>query len=169
MDARNPIGNRQPESHPAGVAVARISHSIERSKNVRELSVGHPGPAVRYADDCLPPAITVPAFKMDFDRSASRRIANGVSDNVLCCAAEQIPIRVDVAFAVTHQIDSAREAADILFNEAGATAIFRNNPFERRFRDIRTVSIQVQGSIARMQSAGQFYLGLTPQQLVLVP
>jgi hypothetical protein len=27
----------------------------------------------------------------------------------------------------------------------------------------------VQGSIARMQSAGQFYLGLTPQQLVLIP
>jgi putative ABC transport system substrate-binding protein len=28
---------------------------------------------------------------------------------------------------------------------------------------------QVQGSIARMQSAGQFYLGLTPQQLILIP
>jgi len=34
---------------------------------------------------------------------------------------------------------------------------------------VHTVSIQVQGSIARMQSAGQFYLGLTPQQLVLIP
>jgi len=61
------------------------------------------------------------------------------------------------------------DAADILFQEAGATAIFRSNPFERRFRDVHTVSIQVQGSIARMQSAGQFYLGLTPAQLILVP
>ena len=64
---------------------------------------------------------------------------------------------------------NSSDAVDILFQEAGATAIFKSNPFERRFRDVHTVSIQVQGSIARMQSAGQFYLGLTPQQLVLVP
>jgi hypothetical protein len=52
--------------------------------------------------------------------------------------------------------DSAREAVDILFREVGATAIFKSNAFERRFRDVHTVSIQVQGSIARMQSVGQF-------------
>ena len=43
------------------------------------------------------------------------------------------------------------------------------NPFERRFRDVNTVAIQVQGSVARMQAAGQYYLGLQPQQLVLGP
>jgi len=88
------------------------------------------------------------------------------------CAAEglvSLPLRIKLRQACTHQIDSARDAADILFQEAGATAIFRSNPFERRFRDVHTVSIQVQGSIARMQSAGQFYLGLTPAQLILVP
>jgi alkylation response protein AidB-like acyl-CoA dehydrogenase len=83
--------------------------------------------------------------------------------------AVSFPLRIKLRQACTHQIDSARDAADILFSEAGATAIFKSNPFERRFRDVHTVSIQVQGSIARMQSAGQFYLGLTPQQLVLVP
>ena len=57
----------------------------------------------------------------------------------------------------------------MLFLEAGATAIFKSNPFERRFRDVYTVSIRVQGSIARMQAAGQYYLELTPQQLVLIP
>jgi alkylation response protein AidB-like acyl-CoA dehydrogenase len=83
--------------------------------------------------------------------------------------AVSFPLRIKLRQACTHQIDSSREAADIVFREAGATAIFRSNPFERRLRDVYTVSIQVQGSIARMQSAGQFYLGLTPQQLVLVP
>jgi alkylation response protein AidB-like acyl-CoA dehydrogenase len=83
--------------------------------------------------------------------------------------AVSFPLRIKLRQACTHQIDSARDAVDILFSEAGATAIFKSNPFERRFRDVHTVSIQVQGSIARMQSAGQFYLGLTPQQLVLVP
>ena len=83
--------------------------------------------------------------------------------------AVSLPLRIKLRQACTHQIDSAREAADIVFQDAGATAIFRSNPFERRFRDIHTVSIQVQGSIARMQSAGQYYLGLTPAQLILVP
>jgi len=83
--------------------------------------------------------------------------------------AVSLPLRIKLRQACTHQIDSAREAADIVFQDAGATAIFRSNPFERRFRDIHTVSIQVQGSIARMQSAGQYYLGLTPSQLILVP
>jgi len=82
--------------------------------------------------------------------------------------AVSFPLRIKLRQACTHQIDSARDAVDILFREAGATAIFKSNPFERRFRDVHTVSIQVQGSIARMQSAGQFYLGLTPQQLVLI-
>jgi alkylation response protein AidB-like acyl-CoA dehydrogenase len=88
------------------------------------------------------------------------------------CAANgavSFPLRIKLRQACTHQIDSAREAAEIVFQDAGATAIFRSNPFERRFRDVHTVSIQVQGSIARMQSAGQYYLGLTPQQLILVP
>lgn len=83
--------------------------------------------------------------------------------------AVSFPLRIKLRQACTHQIDSARDAADILFREAGATAIFRSNPFERRFRDVHTVSIQVQGSIARMQSVGQARLGLTPQQLILIP
>ena len=83
--------------------------------------------------------------------------------------AVSLPLRIKLRQACTHQIDSARDAGDIIFQEAGATAIFKSNPFERRFRDVHTVSIQVQGSIARMQSAGQYYLGLTPAQLILVP
>ncbi len=50
----------------------------------------------------------------------------------------------------------------------GATAIFKNNPFERRFRDMHVVAQQVQGSVARMQSVGQHYLGLAPK-LILIP
>jgi hypothetical protein len=50
----------------------------------------------------------------------------------------------------------------MIYLEAGATAIFRSNPFERRFRDMHTVSQQVQGSVARMQSVGQYYVGSSP-------
>jgi alkylation response protein AidB-like acyl-CoA dehydrogenase len=90
-------------------------------------------------------------------------------DECAAAGAVSFPTRVKLRQAATHQIDSARETAEIVFRESGATAIFDSNPFERRFRDVNTVAIQVQGSIARMQSAGQYYLGLPPQQLVLIP
>ena len=77
------------------------------------------------------------------------------------------PTRVKIRTACTHQINEAREAADMIFLEAGATAIFKSNPFERRFRDIHTVSQQVQGSISRMQSVGQYYLGMKPQLFLM--
>ena len=88
------------------------------------------------------------------------------------CATDgaiSFPLRIRIRQACTHQIDCAREAANILFKEAVATALFRHNGFEQRFRDIHSVSNQVQGSIARLEAAGQFYLGVTPQQLTLIP
>lgn len=77
------------------------------------------------------------------------------------------PLRVKIRTACTHQINEARDAVDMVFLEAGATAIFKSNPFERRFRDMHTVSQQVQGSVARMQSVGQYYLGNKPQLFLL--
>jgi indole-3-acetate monooxygenase len=76
--------------------------------------------------------------------------------------------RIKLREACTHQIDASREVVDMIFLEAGATAIFKKNPFERRFRDMHVVAQQVQGSIARMQSAGQYHLGLKPT-LILIP
>jgi indole-3-acetate monooxygenase len=73
------------------------------------------------------------------------------------------PLRVKIRTACTHQINETRDAVDMIYLEAGATAIFRSNPFERRFRDMHTVSQQVQGSVARMQSVGQYYVGSSPQ------
>ncbi len=90
-------------------------------------------------------------------------------DEVVETGQVSFPLRIKLRQACTHQIESARDAVEMIFLDAGATAIFKSNPFERRFRDIYTVAIQVQGSVARMQSAGQYYLGLPPQQLILVP
>jgi len=48
------------------------------------------------------------------------------------------------------------------YADAGATAIFESNPFERRLRDMHAVSQQLQSSSAHFQTAGQHYLGMTP-------
>jgi alkylation response protein AidB-like acyl-CoA dehydrogenase len=67
-------------------------------------------------------------------------------------------IRMAGTFA-THQ---AREVVDSAYHDAGATAIFDANPFERRFRDIHSVSQQVQARASHFETIGAHMLGLSP-------
>lgn len=67
-----------------------------------------------------------------------------------------------IRLASTWAIHQAREAVDTLYHAAGATAIFEDNPFERRFRDIHTVVQQYQGRQAHFETVGQVLLGLGP-------
>ena len=68
-----------------------------------------------------------------------------------------------IRLASTWAIHQAREAVDTLYHAAGATAIFEENPFERRFRDIHTVVQQYQGRQAHFETVGQVLLGLGPE------
>jgi hypothetical protein len=44
----------------------------------------------------------------------------------------------------------------------GSTAVFRKNAFERRFRDMHTVTQQIQGRQSNYENVGQVMLGLEP-------
>jgi alkylation response protein AidB-like acyl-CoA dehydrogenase len=68
-----------------------------------------------------------------------------------------------IRLASTWAIHQAREVVDTAYHAAGATAIFENNPFERRFRDIHTVVQQYQGRQAHFETVGQVLLGLEPE------
>jgi alkylation response protein AidB-like acyl-CoA dehydrogenase len=68
-----------------------------------------------------------------------------------------------IRLASTWAIHQARETVDTLYHAAGATAIFEENPFERRFRDIHTVVQQYQGRQAHFETVGQVLLGLGPE------
>lgn len=70
--------------------------------------------------------------------------------------------RVDIRMATTFAIHEAVAVADVAWQVAGASAIFASSPFERRFRDIRTVMQQVQGRKAHLQDVGAYLLGLDP-------
>jgi len=68
-----------------------------------------------------------------------------------------------IRLASTWAIHQARDVVDMAYHAAGATAIFENNPFERRFRDVHTVIQQYQGRQAHFETAGQVLLGLEPE------
>jgi indole-3-acetate monooxygenase len=67
--------------------------------------------------------------------------------------------RIAIRQAATFAIHQAKEVVDVAYHEAGATAIFDANPFERRFRDVNTVTQQVQGRRSHFETVGQHLLG----------
>jgi alkylation response protein AidB-like acyl-CoA dehydrogenase len=68
--------------------------------------------------------------------------------------------RMSLRLASTHAIHEARFVADTAWNGAGASAIFVGSAFERRFRDMHTLTQQVQGRQSHFETVGQFMLGL---------
>jgi alkylation response protein AidB-like acyl-CoA dehydrogenase len=73
-----------------------------------------------------------------------------------------IPDRVDIRLATTSAIQRAKEVAEWVYHEAGATAIFEDQPFERPMRDIHASAQQVQGRTAHLEHCGAHLLGLAP-------
>ena len=67
--------------------------------------------------------------------------------------------RITMRMAATHAIHKAREAVDFAYNAAGTTAIFENHPLQRRFRDIHTVTQQLQGRLSHFESVGAWMMG----------
>jgi alkylation response protein AidB-like acyl-CoA dehydrogenase len=78
------------------------------------------------------------------------------------CAGASITVeqRITVRMAATNAIHKAREAVDFAYNAAGATAIFEHHPLERRFRDIHTVTQQLQGQARHFETVGAWMMGV---------
>ena len=74
----------------------------------------------------------------------------------------EIPDRARVRLACTNAIQGAAEVADYAYKEAGVDAIFPGSPFERRFRDMHTLSQQIQARGAHFEQVGQILLGVPP-------
>jgi indole-3-acetate monooxygenase len=73
-----------------------------------------------------------------------------------------IPERARVRLAAAHAISNAVAVADSTYKAAGVDAIFPGSPFERRFRDIHTVSQQIQARDVHYETCGQVLLGNPP-------
>jgi hypothetical protein len=77
--------------------------------------------------------------------------------------ADDAPERARARVAGSHAITSAVAVADSIYKAAGVDAIIPGSPFERRFRDIHTVSRQSRN--AHYEIVGQVLLGNSPRCL----
>jgi len=74
--------------------------------------------------------------------------------------------RARVRLACTNAIHAAVEVADFAYKAAGVDAIFPGSPFERRFRDMHTLSQQIQARGAHFEQVGQILLGVPPEDFL---
>ena len=65
--------------------------------------------------------------------------------------------------AATWAIQQARDVVATVYGAAGVTAVFNENPFERRLRDIHAGTQQGQGRPVHFETVGQILLGLPPE------
>lgn len=70
--------------------------------------------------------------------------------------------RARVRLACVNAIHGAVDVAYFTYRAAGVDAIFVGSPFERRFRDIHTLSQQIQARGAHFEVVGQILLGQPP-------
>ena len=74
-----------------------------------------------------------------------------------------LPARARVRLACAHALGQAIAAADFAYKAAGVDAIFAGAPFERRFRDMHTLSQQIQARDAHFEAVGAILLGHMPE------
>ncbi len=63
--------------------------------------------------------------------------------------------RVAIRLASTWTIHQAAAVVDTAYHMAGATAVFRRNPFERRFRDMHAIAQQIQARDTHYEDVGK--------------
>ena len=149
------------------VGVVGVALGIARTMlaSFRELaSAKTPRGRGRLADDSLTQA--------DFARAeaklgAAYAYAAATLSDVYDRADDIAPIsfedRAMVRLVCSAGIQASVEVADWVHRAAGVSAIFPGSPFERRFRDIHTLSQQIQARSAHFEAIGQILLGEPPE------
>lgn len=66
--------------------------------------------------------------------------------------------RSAVRLASTWTIQQSAKVVDTAYHMAGATAVFRSNPFERRFRDMHAITQQIQARDTHYEDVGKAIL-----------
>jgi alkylation response protein AidB-like acyl-CoA dehydrogenase len=70
--------------------------------------------------------------------------------------------RAALRLASTWTIHQSASVVDAAYHMAGATAVFRANPFERRFRDMHAIAQQIQARDTHYEDVGKAILAGTP-------
>jgi alkylation response protein AidB-like acyl-CoA dehydrogenase len=84
-------------------------------------------------------------------------------------AGEPLSLRhkADVLLALTHAVQSAVQAVELMYRMAGTSGVYTRSPLVRYFRDVEVLRHHAFGAETRYETVGQVYLGLPPDFPVL--
>jgi len=145
-----------------GIARAMLDafFTLARDKTPR----GH----VRLADS---PVVQADLARREANLGAARAYLTEILKDVWDSADDVEPIgteqRARVRLGCAHAIHTAIEIADYVYKSAGVSAIFLGTPFERRFRDMHTLSQQIQSRDAHFEAVGRIMFHGDPDGLFL--
>ncbi len=112
------------------------------------------------------PAVQAGVARAEAKLGAARAYLLQTLSDIYASAGEVAPItvpeRARVRLATAHAIQGAIDVADYTYKAAGIDAVFPGSPFERRFRDMHTLSQQIQAREAHYEAVGQVLLGVPP-------
>jgi len=153
-----------PGLYAVGVAGVALGIAAAMLDAFKELAVEKaPRNLGRLADS---PVVQSDMARHDADLGAARAYLSDILKEAWARADDIEPLgtadRAKVRLGCSHVIRTAIEVADYVFKAAGTSAIFLGTPYERRFRDIHTLSQQIQSRTAHFESVGQIMLGIEP-------
>jgi alkylation response protein AidB-like acyl-CoA dehydrogenase len=140
-----------------GIARAMLDAFIELAGEKKPRYLG------RLADS---PTVQSDVARREADIGSARAWLVEILKDVYERADDVEPIatadRVKVRLACTQAIHQAEKTADWVYKAAGTSAIFLGTPFERRFRDIHTLSQQIQSREAHFENVGRILFNGDP-------
>jgi alkylation response protein AidB-like acyl-CoA dehydrogenase len=83
-----------------------------------------------------------------------------VWNSVVATGTITLDQRASVRVAATHTIRLAVQVVDIVYNAAGASAVYESHPIQRCFQDIHVISQHIQGRLSIYELVGRHWLGL---------
>ena len=118
-------------------------------------------------DPVVQSEIAVAKAKLQSSRAFLLSTLRELWDTAFAHKAFSLDQRANLRLATTFAIYQCRDVVDVAYHAAGSSAIFQSNPFEQRFRDVHTVSQQVQGHLSNYVPVGQVIFGLLPKSKYL--
>lgn len=150
----------------AGVAfgIARAMLDAFRALAEEKTPRGH----VRLADS---PVVQADVARREANWGAARAYLTEILKDIWESADDVEPIgteaRARVRLGCAHAIHAAIEIADYVHKAAGVSAIFLGTPFERRFRDMHTLSQQIQSRDSHFEAVGRVMFHGDPDNVFL--
>jgi alkylation response protein AidB-like acyl-CoA dehydrogenase len=126
----------------AGAKSARSTHGLLRDQPMVQADIGYAGAQLRAG------------------RAFLTETVRDLWADVSTIGTISLDQRTTLRIAATHAIRLAVEVVDIVYNAAGATAIYKGHLLQRLFQDIHVISQHIQSRRAHYEFIGRHWLGL---------